>query len=333
MKFQDYYEVLGVPRDADADALKKAYRKLALEWHPDRHSGPERAKAEERFKQINEAHEVLSDPKKRAKYDRFGEHWEHGQEFQPPPGARGPANADFGDLFGSGEGFSDFFRSMFGEEYAHDFGARTRRPQHTRGTDVEAELHLPLDVALSGGIHRFELPGVTECPTCGGEGQLGTRTCPACAGLGRVRRKREVDLRIPEGVRDGLVLRLRGLGEPGDSGAEPGDLHLVLRLEDSERLRLVEGELEARVTLTPWDAHLGTKVDVPTARGTVTVTIPPGTRSGRRLRLRGQGLADGRGGHADAYVRVELDLPAQLDARQEALLRELQSPSPAPRPA
>ncbi len=332
MKFQDYYEVLGVPRDADADALKKAYRKLALEWHPDRHPGPERAKAEERFKQINEAHEVLSDPKKRAKYDRFGQHWEHGQEFQPPPGARGPTGADFGDLFGSGEGFSDFFRSMFGEEYAHDFGTRTRRTRSARGADVEAELHLPLDVALSGGIHRFELPGVTDCPTCGGEGQLGTRTCPACAGLGRVHRRREIDLRIPDGVRDGLVLRLRGLGEPGDSSAEPGDLHLVLRLENSERLRLVDGELEARVTLTPWDAHLGTKVDVPTARGTVTVSIPPGTRSGRRLRLRGQGLADGHGGHGDAYVRVELDLPAHLDARQEALLRELHSPSAAPHP-
>jgi DnaJ-class molecular chaperone len=333
MKFQDYYEVLGVPRDADADALKKAYRKLALEWHPDRHSGPERAKAEERFKQINEAHEVLSDPKKRAKYDRFGEHWEHGQEFQPPPGARGPANADFGDLFGSGEGFSDFFRSMFGEEYAHDFGTRTRRPQQRarhrrRGRAAPAarrralrrhpsfraaRRHRMPDLRRRGPARHPHLPGLRR-PRPRAPQARGRPAHPR----GRARRPRAAPARPRRA---------------GDSGAEPGDLHLVLRLEDSERLRLVEGELEARVTLTPWDAHLGTKVDVPTARGTVTVTIPPGTRSGRRLRLRGQGLADGRGGHADAYVRVELDLPAQLDARQEALLRELQSPSPAPRPA
>lgn len=327
MKFQDYYEVLGVPRDASAEALKKAYRKLALEWHPDRHPGAERGKAEARFKQVNEAYEVLSDPQKRAKYDRFGQHWEHGQEFEPPPGARAGRRAagDFEANFGGGEGFSDFFRSMFGEQYAHDFAGapRSHARYRYRGADVRAELHLPLSVALAGGRHTFELPAEASCPTCGGTGFVEPHVCPTCTGLGRVRRHKSVELAIPTAVRDGLKLRLKGLGEPGESGGETGDLHLVLRLEDDAHYRLVDGELEARLVVTPWGAHNGTRLDVRTARGTVTVSVPPGSRSGTRMRLRGQGFADGKGGHGDAYVRIELDLPAELSERQAQLLREL----------
>lgn len=326
MKFRDYYEVLGVPREADDAALKKAYRKLALEWHPDRHQGAERAKAEARFKELNEAYEVLSDPRKRAKYERFGKDWEAGHEFEPPPG-HARQTAGFGGAFGEGEGFSEFFRSMFGEDYAREFEREARRPRRRRGADVEAELALPLSLALEGGSHAFTLPGSASCPTCSGHGSVGHHTCPACAGLGSVHRERHVDLRIPPDVRDGLTLRLAGLGEPGSGGAEPGDLLLTLSLEGDAHFRLVDGELEARLVLAPWDAHAGTRVDVRTARGTATVSIPAGTRSGRRLRLRGQGLADGRGGHGDAWVRVELDLPASLSEREKRLLDELASRS------
>lgn len=322
MKFRDYYEVLGVPREAEAAALKKAYRKLALEWHPDRHQGAERAQAETRFKELNEAYEVLSDPQKRAKYDRFGKDWESGQDFTPPSG-RARAGADFEAAFGDGEGFSDFFRSMFGEEYAREFEHGSRRAKRRRGGDIEAELALPLAAALEGGTRSFTLPGTASCPACSGHGSLGRHACAACAGLGSVHRERHVDLRIPADVRDGLALRLAGLGEPGSDGAEPGDLLLTLALVDDERFRLVDGELEARLVLAPWDAHAGTRADVRTARGTVSVTIPPGTRTGRRLRLRGQGLADGRGGHGDAWVRVELDLPAILSEHEKRLLDEL----------
>lgn len=323
MKFRDYYELLGVARDVDAAALKKAYRKLALEWHPDRHQGAERARAEARFKELNEAYEVLSDPEKRAQYDRFGKDWESGQEFTPPAGRGGAGGREFEDLFGQGEGFSDFFRSMFGEQYAEEFRARARTPRQRRGGDVEAELELPIGLALEGGVHAFELPGTTDCPTCAGDGSLGQHTCPTCAGLARVRRSRHIDLRIPADVRDGMALRLRGLGEPGVGGAEAGDLLLRLRLADDRSFALVDGALEARVKVTPWDAHVGTRVDVRTARGTATVTVPPKTRSGRRLRLRGQGFADGRGGHGDAYVRLELDLPEVLSEREGRLLEEL----------
>ena len=324
MRFRDYYEVLGVPREADAAALKKAYRKLALEWHPDRHQGAERAQAETRFKELNEAYEVLSDPKKRAKYDRFGKDWESGQEFAPPSG-RARTGADFEAAFGDGEGFSDFFRSMFGEEYAREFERGARRPRRRRGGDIEAELALPISVALEGGMRSFTRPGSASCPACSGQGSRGHHACAACAGLGSVRRERHVDLRIPTDVRDAMTLRLAGLGEPGSGGAEPGDLLLNVRLQADGRFRIVDGELEARLVLTPWDAHAGTRADVRTARGTASVAIPPDTRSGRRLRLRGQGFADGHGAHGDAWVRIELDLPASLSEREKRLLDELAS--------
>lgn len=325
MKFQDYYEVLGVPRDASAEALKKAYRKLALEWHPDRHRGAAAERAEARFKQINEAYEVLSDPAKRAKYDKFGEHWQHGQEFEQPPGARSAGAADHGQDFGDFGGFSEFFRSTFGEQYARDFAGESKRHARysIRGADVRAELHLPLAVALAGGKHGFEFPAEASCPRCGGTGFLERHVCPTCVGVGRVRRHKTVELKIPVDVRDGLKLRLRGLGEPGEDGGEPGDLHLLLRLDDDEHFRLVEGELEARLVVTPWQAHLGARVDVRTALGVVTLTIPAGSRSGTRLRLRGQGLPREDGQRGDAYVRLELDLPRRLSERQEQLLREL----------
>lgn len=328
MRFQDYYDVLGVPRDAKPEVIKKAYRKLALEWHPDRHAGA--AKAEARFKQINEAYEVLADPEKRSKYDRFGEHWEQGQEFQPPPGSAGTraaSGADSEAAFGAGgdQGFSEFFRSMFGEQYAQNFagGPKTHARYRYRGADVRAELRLPLSVAIEGGRHGFEFLAEASCPTCGGTGFVDPHVCPTCGGLGRVRRHKQVELKIPDNVRDGMKLRLRGLGEAGDGGGEVGDLHLTLRFADDEHYRLVNGQLEAQAVVTPWAAHAGGKLDVRTAQGVITVSVPAGSRTGSRLRLRGQGFSDGHGGHADAYLRLSMDLPTSLSDRQKALLEEL----------
>ena len=168
MQFQDYYEVLGVARDASPDEIKKAYRKLALKWHPDRHQGAAAEEAEREFKRISEANEVLSDPEKRARYDRFGENWEHGQEFTPPPGSQRYSREDFEQAFGGGGGFSDFFSSLFGEDYQREFGGRARshpRYRH-RGADVRAELPLTLGQVLEGGKRRFELPVSVACSLC-----------------------------------------------------------------------------------------------------------------------------------------------------------------------
>jgi curved DNA-binding protein len=329
MKFQDYYEVLGVARDADAEAIKKAYRALALRWHPDRHQGDAKAGAEQRFKAASEAYEVLSDPAKREKYDRFGKDWQHGQDFQPPPpgqgGARRMSREEFESAFGGGGGFSDFFREMFGEDLRRDFGgaARGHARYHYAGADVRAELELPLGAALEGGVRTFQVPGQSACRTCGGTGFVGEHVCPTCGGIGSVRALRTVELRIPASVRDGLELRLKGLGEPGQGQGAPGDLYLTLRLVDDERYALQGGELEVRVRVAPWTAEVGGSVDVRTARGTVALKVPSGSRSGRRLRLRGQGLSDASGGHGDCIARLELDLPESLSARQRELLGQL----------
>ncbi|QDU83959.1 Chaperone protein DnaJ [Planctomycetes bacterium Pla163] len=329
VQFQDYYDVLGVARDADAEAVKKAYRKLALKWHPDRHQGDGKDAAEAKFKQVSEAYEVLSDPTKRAKYDRFGEQWEQGQEFDPGPGQRTMTPEEFEAAFGGSGGFSDFFQEMFGGQFRDQFRAegRSESQRHARyqyrGPDVRAELRLSISEALAGGKRGFEIPARVSCPSCGGTGSMGQHVCPTCAGVGQVRTIKKVNLTIPAAVRDGLKLRLRGLGEPGEGGGENGDLHLVLRLTDDDTYRLVGSDLEARVTLPPWDAEAGAKVDVRTARGTATVTVPSGSRSGARLRLRHQGFADRKSGHGDCIVRIELDLPRTLSARQRALLLEL----------
>ncbi len=325
MKFQDYYKVLGVERAADADAIKKAYRKQALEWHPDRHQGDGREAAEARFKQISEAYEVLSDPEKRKKYDRFGEHWEAGQDFEPEPGARTMSREEFEAAFGSSGGFSDFFQQVFGDQFRQDFrgGPRPHARYRYRGADVRAELHIPLSEAIAGGKRSFEVPGRVSCPSCGGTGSLDQHVCPSCGGIGQVVKHKTVELSMPEALRDGMTLRLKGLGEPGEAGGDPGDLHLVLRLDDDATYALVDGDLVARVHVTPWEAVEGAKVDVRTAVGVVTLTIPPDSRSGKRLRLRGQGLARESGGRGDCIVQLQMDLPRKLTDEQRELLRQL----------
>jgi len=325
VKFQDYYKVLGVERDADESAIKKAYRKLALKWHPDHHQGEGREDAEARFKQVSEAYEVLSDEEKRKKYDRFGENWEQGQEFEPGPGQSTMTPEEFEAMFGKSAGFSDFFQGMFGGQFRQDFGGSTQRhPRyHYRGADVRADLRLTVSAAIAGGKRSFEVPARVSCPRCGGTGFLGEHVCPTCGGVGQVQKHRTIDLSLPTSVRDGMVLRLRGLGEPGEGGGESGDLHITLRLADDDTYRLNGNDIEARVAVTPWDAVSGTKVDVRTARGVVALTIPPDSRAGKRLRLRGQGMADGKGGHGDCFARIEMNLPTELTERQRRLLREI----------
>lgn len=330
MEFQDYYEVLGVSRDASQDAIKKAYRRLALEHHPDRHPEADRAEAEAKFKKVSEAYEVLSDTEKRGRYDRFGASWEQGQEFTPPSGARTMSREEFERVFGGGGGFSDFFTSMFGDQFRRDFEGRARRHARYgyRGADVHAELHLGLGDALRGGTSTFRVPASVACPRCGGVGLVGEHVCPSCAGLGSIQEPRTVELKIPAEVRDGMVLRLRGLGEPADGAGEPGDLHVTLRIDSDDTYRVRGSDVEADVALAPWEAVFGAEALVRTPAGRATVKIPPDTRAGAKLRLRGQGLDDGRGGRGDFYVVARMALPAHLTERQRELLRELEDSRP-----
>jgi curved DNA-binding protein len=308
VKFRDYYEVLGVPRSAPAAEIKRAYRQLARKHHPDLQPVAERAKAAERFKEINEAYEVLSDPDKRAKYDALGANWKNGMDFTPPPGAAGRSAEGFSAESFSAEDlgdFSDFFSSMFGRTAGR--GARGGSVRVTMpGADIEAELPVTLDDLLRGGKRRIQLA----------EG-------------------RAVDVEIPLGVRDGVVLRLAGQGGRGVNGGPPGDLFLHLHLAPHPRYRVVGDDIEMDLPLWPWQAVLGAEVRVDTPEGPVTLTVPPGTQSGRRLRLRGRGLPRGDGSRGDLYAVVRIMVPERASpAEREAYEALRRSASvPADRPA
>jgi DnaJ-class molecular chaperone len=330
LKFQDYYEALGVARTASADEIKKAYRKLAMKWHPDRHQEATRKDAEEKFKHVSEAYEVLSDADKRKRYDRFGQHWKQGEEFTPPQGERTMSREEFERAFGGRGGFSDFFASFFGEDMRRDFGGDGRRHARfrQRGADVRGELHLTATQAIQRGKQGFTIPAAGPCPRCGGVGFVGEHVCPTCGGVGQVRTEKHVDLTIPESVRDGLELRLKGLGEPGEGGPA-GDLFLTVRVDSDERYRVSGSDLEADLEVAPWDALVGTRAEVRTPLGTATVSVPAETPAGTRLRLRGQGLPDphgprgATGARGDLFAVVRYVLPRELTPRQRELLREL----------
>lgn len=322
--FQDYYETLGVSRTASDDEIKRAYRKLAKEWHPDRHPEGERDEVEKKFKAIAEAHEVLSDPEKRKRYDSLGANWRQGQEFQ---GAGGIDPEQFANMFGGGGGmggggFSDFFAQMFGDMFAGGGGQRRAHRAPQRGADAEAEIELSVGEALLGGKRSFAFRMRVPCEVCGGSGRLSTGACPACGGLGASNQQKNIDLKIPDDVRDRQVLRLRGLGQPGAAG--PGDLLLTLRLFDDDVYRSRgQGNVEANVEIAPWDLLDETQVDVAVRGGTATARIPAGTRSGQKLRLRGQGLHRTDGQRGDLFLVVRLALPDEMSDEQRDLLQKL----------
>jgi curved DNA-binding protein len=301
VKFRDYYEVLGVPRTASADDIKRAYRQLARKHHPDLQPASERAQAAERFKEINEAYEVLNDPDKRAKYDALGPSWKGGMDFTPPPGPHRGPTVTTGDWDDVGD-FSDFFASIFGRPAGGTRRGGVRIP--VPGNDIEGELPLTLDDVLHGGQRRITLDG------------------------------RSLDVTIPRGIRDGATLRLAGQGGRGVSGGPPGDVYLRVRLLPNPRYRVVGDDLEMDLPLWPWQAVLGAEVRVDTPDGPVTLTVPPGTQSGARLRLRGRGLprGDGRG---DLYAVARVVVPTRPSAPEREAYETLRrvASAPADRPA
>ena len=325
VKFKDYYEVLGVPRAATTDEIRKAYRKLARENHPD--VVPNDKSAEEKFKEINEAYEVLSDADKRSRYDRLGQNWKAGADFTPPPDWQEPRGdfRGFNDFFGAGSnGFSDFFESLFGGGGSSRFGSGFRM----RGSDVEAEIHLSLEEAHRGAARKITLQAAEPCPDCQGNGSKDGKPCPTCRGAGIVRRPKSLDVTIPAGVRDGSVIRLAGQGELGSQGAPAGDLLLHVRLEPHRLFEKVgSDDIEIELPVAPWEAALGAEVTVPTLEQPVVLTIPAGTQGGRRLRLRGQGLHKRGGGRGDLYGRIKIVVPTKMTSKEKDLFKELATES------
>jgi curved DNA-binding protein len=327
VKFRDYYEVLGVAKTATEDEIKQAYRKLARKYHPDVNPGDK--SAEEKFKEINEAYEVLSDADKRKRYDQLGQNWKAGQDFRPPPEWEGAhvEYGDLGDLFGGGRGqsgFSDFFESLFGGRR----GARGGAGFAMRGQDIEAEIALTLEEAHRGVKRSITLQTIETCPDCKGSGVKAGKTCPTCRGAGVIPRPKSLEVTIPAGVREGSVIRLAGQGEPGTNGASTGDLLLHVRIRP-HRLFAIAGDDDVQIELpvAPWEAALGAKVMAPTLDGPVEMKIPAGTQGGQRLRLRGQGLNRRGGGRGDEYVKIKIVIPPTLTPQEKELFEKLAAES------
>jgi curved DNA-binding protein len=313
--YKDYYAILGVKKDASAEEIKQAYRRLAKLHHPDLHPESGKSAAAEKFKEINEAYEVLSHPEKKSKYDQIGPGWNEPREHGPSP--RRPARAAESPF----SGFSDFFENLYGGTGGPDESEGPSRPRG--GQDVEAELPLSLEDAVRGGEKKFTLNVPALCPSCGGAGRKGRGFCPACGGVGEVTRPKTITARLPQAVANGTKLRLRGQGGPAPGGGEPGDLFLRIRLLPHPDFKVAGADLETTVTVMPWVAALGGEVSVPALEGAIRVKLAPGTHAGRTLRVAGKGLGREGGGRGDLLAAVRIDIPDRVDARMEKLYREL----------
>src|SRR4030081_3757753 len=310
-QFRDYYETLGVSKTASDDEIKSAFRKLARKYHPD--VAKDKATAEEKFKQINEAYEVLSDPEKRRKYDQLGADWNQPGGFQPPPGwgAQQPGggfqqwssgNGGGVEFEFGGTGFSDFFEAFFGGgrgQSAFGGGFERRAASAERGSDVEADIMVPLEEALHGAKRTISLRR-------SGSNKVET-----------------YQVKIPRGVHEGQRIRLAGQGEAGERGGKSGDLFLRVRLARHPDFQVEGSDLIHEVKIAPWQAVLGTDLLVPTLEGSVRMKIPPGTQAGQRFRLRERGLPGVSGKRGDLYVVAQINIPKKITDREREVWSEL----------
>jgi molecular chaperone DnaJ len=338
MDFKDYYQVLGVSRDADEKAIKKAYRKLARKYHPDSNSGE--ANTEDRFKEVTEAYEVLKDPEKRAKYDRFGADWERYQHAEDAgyasrpqdfstwySGSPGGERVRYDYTTSGSSGFSDFFETLFGDRQGGRTTTRERvRQQPQRGQDFEYPVEISLQDASHGTSRRFDLSLQERCPTCGGTGMNGHGLCQQCSGGGTVPRKRTIEVQIPAGVRTGSRVRVAGQGYAGQNGGPSGDIYLRITVKPDPRFEISGNNLKADISVPLYTAILGGEAVVPTVNGSVALTIPSGTQNGRVFRLRGKGLPSlSSGSHGDLLARVNVVLPEDLNDDERELFEQLAS--------
>ena len=356
MAKKDYYEVLGLKKGASDDEIKRAFRKLALKYHPDRN--PDNKEAEEKFKELNEAYQVLSDPEKKSRYDQFGHAGVDGQGFG------GQGGFDGGFDFSEMGGFGDIFESFFGGGFGGGSSAR-RRNAPQRGSDLEYSLTISFEEAMSGvekeiSISRNEKcttcngtgakPGTspktwskcggsgqirvqrqtplgnfvsnTTCDACGGKGQIIEEACPDCKGKGRIRKHRKITVKIPAGVDTGNVLPLRGQGEDGVNGGPAGDLYIRINVQQSKVFKRNGADIYYDYKISIGKATLGEEIIVPTIDGNVKYKVPAGTQPGTRFRLKGKGVprvnSQGRG---DQYVNIIVEVPKNLNKEQEAALK------------
>ncbi|AEG93607.1 Candidate heat shock protein J [Ramlibacter tataouinensis TTB310] len=349
---RDYYDVLGVPKNASEDEIKKAYRKLAMKYHPDRNQGDAAKDAEVKFKEAKEAYEMLSDGDKRSAYDQYG----HAGVDPNMRGGGGPGQEGFG---GFAEAFGDIFGDIFGQQRG---GARGGR-QVFRGSDLSYAMEITLEEAASGKEAQIRIPtwescdvchgsgarpgtqaktcgscngaGVMQmrqgffsvqqtCPQCRGAGRIIPEPCPNCSGQGKVKKQKTLEVKIPAGIDDGMRIRSAGNGEPGHNGGPPGDLYIEIRLKKHEIFERDGDDLHCVVPISITRAALGGEIEVPTLAGKAAIDIPEGTQNGKQFRLRGKGIKGVRSSYpGDLYCHISVEVPVKLSEHQRKLLKEL----------
>jgi len=349
MAKRDFYDVLGVPKNASDDEIKKAYRKLAMKHHPDRNQGDAAKAAEEKFKEAKEAYEMLSDPEKKAAYDQYG-------HAGVDPNMRGPG--------GGAEGFGGSFGDIFGDIFGGGRGGQQRGGRQVfRGSDLSYAMDITLEEAAAGKDAQIRIPSWDSCETCNGTGaKPGTsvktcqtcqgqgvvqmrqgffsvqQTCPHCQGAGKVipdpcgtchgqgkiKRQKTLEIKIPAGIDDGQRIRSTGNGEPGTNGGPPGDLYIEIRLHKHDIFERDGDDLHCQVPVSVVTAALGGEIDVPTLAGKATIDIPEGTQHGKTFRLRGKGIKGVRASYpGDLYCHISVETPVKLTEHQRKLLKEL----------
>jgi len=349
---KDYYKLLGVSRTADEKAIQAAFRKLARKHHPDVNPGDKAA--EDRFKDINQAKEVLLNPASRKLYDRYGDEWSRyrdagftgdepkGAAFRPtgqPAGGFGNSANSEPWFTSSGDGAGQSFRSSssdgaggFGDFFSSVFGAGRRSERPTarntkhRGEDLTVNVTISFDEAFSGTTRRLDIQAPEPCQTCHGTGMVRQAPCPTCDGTGIVAKTKTVEVKIPAGVKTGSKIRVRGQGGPGFSGGGPGDVFLVVAVQLSDVFERDGANLKTEIETPLYTAVLGGEVVVPTPRGRVALAIPPESQNGRVFRLKGQGMPDEKGGKdpsGDLLVRLKIAVPANLTEKERELFQEL----------
>ncbi len=353
MAKRDYYETLGVPKNASEEEIKKAYRKLAMKHHPDRNQGDGSKAAEEKFKDAKEAYEMLSDAQKRAAYDQYG-------HAGVDPNMRGPAGAGAEGFGGFAEAFGDIFGDMFGQQRGRG-GAGGR--QVYRGSDLSYAMEVTLEEAARGKDAQIRIPSFEPCevckgtgakpgtqvktchtcngsgavqmrqgffsvqqtcPTCRGVGKVIPEPCTACQGHGKVKKQKTLEVKIPAGIDGGMRIRSTGNGEPGTNGGPAGDLYIEIRLKKHDIFEREGDDLHCSVPISMITAALGGEIEVPTLAGKAAIDIPEGTQTGKQFRLRGKGIKGVRASYpGDLYCHILVETPVKLSEHQRKLLREL----------
>lgn len=338
MKYKDYYKILGIDKKADEKEVKSAYRKLARKFHPDVNKAPE---AGEKFKDLNEAYEVLSDKEKRYRYDSLGSNWQQGSDFTPPPGFDG-MNINFDDLRGYSSrgsrgsrrfsqggsnfdefgGFSDFFRSVFGESQtqappkANQYKGSAKQPHATKNLDVTQDIVLDGEDAIYGGSKTVRVSFMDKCTNCGGQ------RCYACGQTGFAPISKNLKVKIPAGIKEGAKIRFANEGKVDDYGHR-GDIYLVVKFAKNSKFQIEGNNITSTLDITPEEAVLGCIKSVETTQGMVKVTIPPKTQSGKSLRLKGLGIKNKEGATGDHTVKLRIALPENLSDKEIELYKKI----------